>query len=88
MNFVAVDAAGLSSTCSFSIALISDYNPPIITCPGKIAAVLDAGQSTKSITWANPTIVDENSFTISVQPSASGALFPLGFHLFDCSSYF
>jgi len=74
----ATDAAGNSSTCSFS-ATVRDVQVPTITCPANIVKNTDPNLCGSITTYSNPTFADNCSATLSQQSGlGSGALFPVG----------
>ena len=69
-TFVATDAAGNTSTCSFNV-IVKDNESPVITCPANII------QCDNHIVIFAPTATD-NCSAIVVSSPASGSNFPTG----------
>lgn len=78
--YTAIDAAGNTSTCSFTITVIDNEIPVFVSCPSNITSVNDAGLCGAIITWAIPTASD-NCSGLSVTQTAGpapGSVFPIG----------
>ncbi len=79
ITYTATDGAGLTSTCSFTVA-VNDATPPAISgCPADI--VLSASANCDAIaTWTAPTASDNcgSSSVVQTGGPASGSTFPLG----------
>jgi len=75
----AIDGAGRSSTCSFSVA-VTDATLPSISCPGSIAVTGSGSPCTATVGYTAPTATDncglQSLFLLSGQPS--GSSFPAG----------
>jgi len=56
----AIDAAGRSSTCSFSVT-VNDVTPPAITCPPSVSVTAPPGQCSRPVTYTTPTATDNCS---------------------------
>jgi hypothetical protein len=78
-TFRVTDAAGNTSTCSFTVSIIDAENPSI-SCPGNISTNNDPGICGATITYATPTGLDNCSgaTTSLIAGQPSGTLFPLG----------
>jgi hypothetical protein len=77
--FRAVDGAGMSRTCSFSV-IVTDHQAPTIVCPDDISVTAPPGQCSATVIYANPTAADncgvQSVFLVS--GLGSGSLFPQG----------
>ncbi|MFN8236934.1 MAG: HYR domain-containing protein [Chitinophagales bacterium] len=73
------DAAGLTSTCSFTVT-VTDNQAPAITCPANIGVNVAAGTCAQTVTYTAPTGTDNCSgaATTQIAGSASGSSFPKG----------
>ncbi len=80
ISYVATNAAGISTTCSFSIT-VSDPVPPVFTsCPPDQNISNDPGQCGAIVEWTAPTATD-NCMGVNVTQSsgpASGSFLPVG----------
>jgi hypothetical protein len=61
-TFRATDAAGNTSTCSFTVT-VNDVQAPAISCPANIVRNTDAGACTASVVVPNPTYSDNCAVT-------------------------
>ncbi|GIV31517.1 MAG: hypothetical protein KatS3mg029_0868 [Saprospiraceae bacterium] len=58
VEYVAVDASGNVSKCTFNVTVI-DVQPPLIQgCVGSSTVGTDAGQCTATVSWPEPTAMD------------------------------
>jgi len=75
----AVDGAGRSSTCSFTVA-VTDATVPLIYCPSSVSVAGGGSPCTAVATYPTPTATDncgvQSVFLLSGQPS--GSSFPAG----------
>jgi len=75
----AMDAAGRSSTCSFTVT-VTDAQLPAITCPQNISATGSGSPCTATVGYTTPTATDncavQSLFLLS--GLASGSMFPAG----------
>ncbi|HEX2899057.1 MAG TPA: HYR domain-containing protein, partial [Bacteroidia bacterium] len=78
-TFRVTDAAGNTSTCSFTVT-ISDSELPTITCPGNITGNNDPGLCSKVVTYTAPVGADNCAGQTTTQTAGltSGAAFPVG----------
>ncbi|MCH4823312.1 HYR domain-containing protein [Gramella lutea] len=79
ITFEAIDNAGNTSTCSFSIT-VNDSEAPTINCPTDINQSVDTGSCDAVVNYTLPTASD-NSGVVNlslVSGPASGESFPLG----------
>lgn len=78
--YVATDASGNTSTCSFSITVIDTEAPVFTACPADVLVGNDPDQCGAVVSWDPPTSSDLcSSTTISlIQGPPSGSTFPLG----------
>lgn len=91
-TFRATDASGNSTTCSFNV-VITDGQPPAITCPGNITQAAATGTCSATVTFTAPTGTDNCSGATTTQTAGqpSGTSFPVGvttntFRVTDASS--
>ncbi|MCB9354614.1 MAG: HYR domain-containing protein [Lewinellaceae bacterium] len=79
VSFQSTDAAGNSTTCSFSVT-VEDNEAPMITCPGDIVTGNDLNQCGAVVTYAAPTFSDNCPGATIMQTAGlpSGAFFPVG----------
>ncbi len=77
ITYQAEDAAGNTTTCSFSIT-INDSTPPTISCPAHIVQANDPGVCEAVVTYAAPTTGDNcsNETLARISGLASGSAFP------------
>jgi len=75
----AMDAAGNTKTCSFSVT-VTDNVLPGIACPGNMAVTAAAGECSAVATYANPTATDNCAVASVILQNglASGSVFPQG----------
>jgi hypothetical protein len=80
VNYVFGDAAGNSSTCSFTVTVIDNTNPVISGCPGNITVYTGVGRTTcnQTATWTAPTATDNCGVTSNSNNYSPGATFPSG----------
>jgi len=75
----AIDGAGRSSTCSFSVTVM-DATPPAITCPGSQSVSGSGSPCVATVGYTTPTATDncgiQSVFLLSGLPS--GSSFPAG----------
>ncbi|MFT4740387.1 MAG: gliding motility-associated-like protein [Marivirga sp.] len=78
VRYVATDAAGNSSICTFEVIVSDDSAPIISNCPANISLVGDANCGAIA-NWTQPIISDNCDSTPTVtQSHTSGNRFPLG----------
>ncbi|MBX7240958.1 MAG: HYR domain-containing protein [Bacteroidia bacterium] len=79
ISYSAIDVAGNTAVCSFTITVNDTENPVISGCPANIALSNDPGLCGAVVNWALPSASDNCSVVLSqTQGSASGSVFPLG----------
>ena len=84
VNCSATDAAGNSSSASFSVSVV-DTTPPVVTVPGNITAEA-TGPSGAAVSFsASASDIVDGAITPSCSP-ASGSIFPLGTTTITCSA--
>ncbi|MBK9329267.1 MAG: HYR domain-containing protein [Sphingobacteriales bacterium] len=78
-TFRVTDAAGLSSTCSFTVT-ITDNQAPAITCPANISVNVAPNTCAQTVTFTAPTGTDNcpGATTAQIGGSGSGASYPTG----------
>jgi VCBS repeat-containing protein len=78
-TYQVTDAAGNSSTCSFTIT-VNDAEAPVITCPDDITVDNDEGICGAVVTYTPPTGTDNcpGAITTQIAGLGSGATFPVG----------
>src|SRR5213083_2793036 len=82
ITYTATDAAGNTATCTFTVTVNADAQPPIISgCPANIGPLaMDAGACGAVANWTAPTQTDNCPGATIAQTGgpASGSLFPAG----------
>jgi hypothetical protein len=78
-TFRATDAAGNTSTCSFTVTVI-DNQAPAITCPSNISVNNSPGFCNAVVTYTAPVGTDNcpGQTTVLTSGLASGATYPIG----------
>jgi len=78
-TFVTTDAAGNSTSCSFTVTVVDNENPSI-ACPANISTTASAGTCFATVTYSAPTGSDNcpGASTVQTAGLASGASFPVG----------
>ena len=78
-TFRVTDAAGLQTTCSFTVTVI-DNQVPVINCPANISVNNTPGTCGAAVTYVAPVGTDNCSGATTAQIAglASGATFPVG----------
>lgn len=79
VTYVATDAAGLTTTCFFTVTVTDDTPPVVQGCPGPITVPAGAGCEA-IVTWTPPTAMD-NCGPIAMTRTAGpapGSAFPIG----------
>ncbi|HLP11508.1 MAG TPA: HYR domain-containing protein [Flavobacteriales bacterium] len=78
--YTATDAAGNTTTCSFTVSVIDNQNPVIASCPAAIVTNTAAGLCSRVVTWTAPTVTDNCPGATITQTagSPSGSAFPKG----------
>jgi gliding motility-associated-like protein len=79
IEFEATDAAGNTTTCTFT-ATLTEETPPVFTCPGDIAATTDPGSCEAIVNFDAPIATDDCSDVTVTQTGGpvSGSSFPIG----------
>jgi hypothetical protein len=77
-TWMATDASGNTSTCSFTVTIIDNQNPIITGCPSPIVKNTDPGICTTTATWVAPTASDNCPGVSMTSNYAPGATFPKG----------
>ncbi len=81
----ATDAAGNTATCTFDV-VVTDNNPPVITCPADITTNMDSGVCGAVVTFANPLATDDCGATTVTCSPASGSVFGIGTTSVTCTA--
>lgn len=77
VTYTAKDAAGNTTTCSFTVELVDKTVPVITGCPGNI--IVNADNSCQAIaTWTPPTLADNCTGAILTSTKSPGSIFPKG----------
>lgn len=78
-TFLTTDAAGNTSSCSFTVTVVDNENPSI-SCPANITTAAAAGTCTAVVTYTAPTGTDNcpGAVTSRTAGLASGSSFPVG----------
>jgi len=77
VTYVAIDAGGTETTCSFVITIAYETNPTLI-CPENIEVETAAGECATVATWDAPTLSNDCTLSTVLSDYASGDEFPLG----------
>lgn len=79
VSYSAMDAAGNSASCSFTVT-VQDVEIPTISCPSDIVVNTDSGMCTAQVNYTTPVGNDNcpGSTTTLLSGLPSGADFPLG----------
>jgi uncharacterized repeat protein (TIGR01451 family) len=85
VSCTATDAAGNSSSCSFTVT-VTDTQPPTITCPASITKSNDANQCGAVATYSNPTVTDNTPGATATCSPASGSFLPVGTTTVTCTA--
>ncbi|HEY0742921.1 MAG TPA: HYR domain-containing protein [Chryseosolibacter sp.] len=76
VTYTAMDAAGNSSTCSFTVSVVDDTAPVFTNCPTDL--IVSAGSSCAApATWTAPSVSD-CSDVITTSTHSPGDIFPVG----------
>ncbi|HEX2898333.1 MAG TPA: HYR domain-containing protein, partial [Bacteroidia bacterium] len=75
-TFVATDAAGNTTSCSFVVTVV-DAEAPVVTCPANISVSNDPGLCSAVVTYTASATDNCPGVTVSLNP-ASGSTFALG----------
>src|SRR5260221_2575913 len=61
ITYTATDAGGLTATCTFTVTVSPDAQPPVIVgCPANIGPVaMDSGACGALVSWTAPTVTDK-----------------------------
>jgi len=65
VTWTASEAAGNSSTCSFTITVVDD-EAPIITCPADVTQNTDAGSCDAAVDTNDPTVTDNDPTGLTI----------------------
>ncbi|MEZ5043203.1 MAG: HYR domain-containing protein [Saprospiraceae bacterium] len=78
-TYLVTDAAGNSSSCSFTITVETSSSNPIITgCPTNITQGTDANVCEAVVTWIEPVASDDGTVVSFISTHTPGAVFPVG----------
>lgn len=77
-TFMATDAAGNTSTCSFTVNVTDKQNPLIIGKPSNITQNNDLNSCGAIVSWTPPTATDNCGGVTIVSDHQPGELFPIG----------
>ncbi|XP_038055943.1 mucin-17-like [Patiria miniata] len=78
VTYTATDAAGLVSTCDFSVTILDLENPHILQCPADITRPTDSGMDSAVVDWASPGAIDNSGTVTLVASETPGSAFYLG----------
>ncbi|XP_071489593.1 uncharacterized protein [Diadema antillarum] len=75
------DGSGNTAVCAFDITVTAtiDNTPPVISnCPGDITVQTSLGGDSATVTWQEPTAVDDSGSVTSTSTTSPGSSFPVG----------
>ncbi|XP_022082334.1 uncharacterized protein LOC110974776 isoform X2 [Acanthaster planci] len=81
VTYTFTDAAGNQAFCTFTVTVIEqgDTAPPVVTsCPSDITQFVPFLSTGTSVTWTEPTVLDNSGAFDTVQTRTSGSFFPVG----------
>jgi hypothetical protein len=80
VRWTVTDVAGNTATCSFMVAVIDDQSPTVVGCPGDIEADSDPDYCGATVTWTEPTALDncDGPLTYQTRSHTPGSIFQVG----------
>jgi hypothetical protein len=83
VTYLATDASGNTSTCSFTVTVVDNTRPVIAGCPANVSVTTGVGRTTcdQVATWTEPTATDNctpAANLVRTRSHAPGATFPVG----------
>ncbi|XP_071804899.1 uncharacterized protein [Asterias amurensis] len=80
VEYVAIDAAGLTDTCNFSITVKDTEDPVLVGCPASVNPLLAMGASTVIAMWTEPTASDNSGSVTLTATYRPGVKLGIGTH--------
>ncbi len=77
VTYIATDASGNTSNCSFNVTVRDNISPVFANCPSNINVNNEAGLCGAIVSWASPSVTDNCTYTLTSTHS-SGDLFAIG----------
>ncbi|HLP12161.1 MAG TPA: DUF2341 domain-containing protein [Flavobacteriales bacterium] len=80
VSYVATDASGNTTTCTFTVTVIDNQAPVFVSCPATINTNTSSGICSAIVSWAPPSATDNCSGVVVTQTIGppSGSVFPIG----------
>ncbi|XP_022090907.1 hyalin-like [Acanthaster planci] len=78
VTYTAVDSAGLTTNCHFTVTVLDGSPPTIYDCPSDITQPTDRGMPTAHVFWNPPTAWDHGELVAFHANLLPGNIFPLG----------
>ncbi|XP_072046222.1 hyalin-like [Amphiura filiformis] len=79
VGYTFTDSSSNIAHCNFTITVVYDLTPPVITCPSDIHLTTETGAPSMPVYWTEPYAFDDNGRVMLVYSShASGDKFPIG----------
>ncbi|XP_071840115.1 uncharacterized protein [Apostichopus japonicus] len=69
VTYTAMDPAGNTDMCSFTVDVIIDQPPVVSDCPMDINVGVPVGDTCATVTWTEPTVVDDRGAVNSIPPT-------------------
>jgi uncharacterized repeat protein (TIGR01451 family) len=86
VNCTAIDAAGNTARCGFTVT-VNDTQAPTIACPANVTSATDTGQCSAVVSYALPTATDNCAGAVLIICSpASGTAFAKGVNTVNCTA--
>lgn len=78
VEYVAIDNAGNTDTCSFDITVVDVQLPVFTNCPNNILVVNDPGECGAVVSWNAPIVTDNCGVNTVTSTHSPGSTFPVG----------
>lgn len=80
IKFAATDASLNGDTCTFTVTVVDNQSPSVVSCPSNQTQNVTPGTCGRVVTWTAPTVFDNCSGATIIQSAGlpSGATFPVG----------
>jgi hypothetical protein len=86
VNCSASDNAGNARSCTFTITVTPDNQPPTITCPQNVTVQVATGETSAVVTYPPPTVTDNNPGATAACVPPSGSTFAVGTTPVTCTA--